>query len=118
MPISGYTYYLKAADLTLSNSNTIADVTNANHIWTVLSGSSTGKWKLKYGNNYLKAAVSGTHYDIGLTTSYNATGNIGSFASITTISSPSLIYFTAGFPDRIQLDQRTFMFFPQSGKMP
>ena len=71
--ISGYTYYLKAANLTLSNSNTIADVTNANHIWTVLSGSSTGKWKLKYGNNYLKAAVSGTHYDIGLTTSYNAT---------------------------------------------
>ena len=70
--VSGRSYWLGAESITLTNSYQNATVTDANDVWTILSGSSSGTWKLKCGNNYLSAAVDGTYYNIGLTETYSS----------------------------------------------
>ena len=67
-------YWLGAESITLSNSNTIANVSESHNIWTVTSGTATDTWRFKCNNNYLCADVddsgTNTYYNIGLTTTY------------------------------------------------
>ena len=75
--MSGYDYWLQCASITLSNNDTKAEVDEDTHsVWTLLSGSSSGKWKIKCGSNYLlgetKTVSGSTKYNIGLTTTYSS----------------------------------------------
>ena len=71
--VSGRSYWFEAESITLSNSQTTANVTSAHDVWTVLSGTTSGTWRLKCNNKYLSAEKSGNYYNLGLASSYDAT---------------------------------------------
>ena len=71
--ISGYTYWIQAASITLTNSNSKATVTSSNSVWTVNSGSSSDTWKFESNGKYLGATVSGSYYNLALDDSYSST---------------------------------------------
>ena len=65
-------YYLATEDITLTDSNTKASVTSSHSVWTILSGSTTGTWKIKADSNYLTGYVNGTHYNVNVTDTYSS----------------------------------------------
>ena len=71
--VSNRDYWLGAESISLNNTKSEAYPTDSNDVWTVTSGSTSGKWRLKNGSNYLKAATSGSYYNIGLTNTYDST---------------------------------------------
>ena len=75
--MSGYDYWLQGASINLSDDEIKAEVDEETHsVWTLLTGSTSGKWKIKCGDNYLlgetKTVSGSTKYNIGLTTSYSS----------------------------------------------
>ena len=70
------TYYIKGYSVSLTNSNENAEASDTNTVWTVYNGSSSNQRRFKSGSNYFYAYTSGTHYNVGLTTSNSSTSDI------------------------------------------
>ena len=70
--ISGRSYWLQTASITLTDSNSKATVTDSHSVWTVTTGNTSNTWKFQSNGKYLGSEVSGTYYNLALDTSYSS----------------------------------------------
>ena len=70
--ISGRSYWLQTASITLTDSNSKATVTSDHSVWTVTTGNTSNTWKLQSNGKYLGSEVSGSYYNLALDDSYSS----------------------------------------------
>ena len=70
--ISGRSYWLQTASISLTDSNSKATVTDSHSVWTVTTGTTSNTWKFQSNGVYLGSEVSGTYYNLALDETYSS----------------------------------------------